>query len=465
MSTSPTFAPDAAASAPFAPGPDDGFVKSLIKSRDYIANPVKRWTYLRETYGDVVRIALAGQTFNLVMSPEGAKQILLMEHKQYHKGLGMQFIRKVLGNGLLTSEGSFWLRQRRIAQPAFHREYLKTFADTMVESTDWLLDRWEERYENADRFDLAKEMNKLTLDIVARTLLSTNVRDASTHVSRVTTELFDLIIDRVNTYSLMPNWVPKPSMKRVEVLTGELDKIVFGMIKERRQQREADRPRDLLSMLMAASDADTGETMSDKQVRDEILTMFIAGHETTALALGYLLYEVAQHPDIEDKLLKEINRVTDGEKPGAEHVREMTYLRQVIDETMRLYPPAYALTRRPVHRTTVLGYQVTPQMSVVVLPIIIHRHPDFWQRPLAFDPERFAPENVKQHHKYQYIPFGGGPRLCIGNNFALMEMQLCVARILQRYRLEVVEAWKLETQTTITLRPKYGIGMRIAGRR
>ena len=451
--------------AQHAPGPQEGFLKTLQLQRSYLKDPLKRWKHLQATYGDYVRLELAGMTYNLVMHPEGAKEVLLMKHKAYQKGSGIQFVRKVLGNGLLTSEGSFWLRQRRIAQPAFHREFLTTFADKMVDSTDYLLERWGERYETAHHFDVAKEMNKLTLDIVAQTLLSTDVRDKSTQVSKVITELFEEIIQKVNTYALLPSFVPKPGMQRVERLTRELDKIIMGMIGARRAQSEAERPRDLLSMLMAASDADTGETMSDKQVRDEILTMFIAGHETTALALSYLFYELGRHPQVEQQLLEEIDRVVGADRPTAEHVREMPYTRQVIDETMRLHPPAYVLPRRPKHRDTVGGYAVSPDENVIILPIIIHRHPDFWAHPEAFDPSRFEADKAKAMHKYQYIPFGGGPRLCIGNNFALMEMQLVVARILQRYRLENIDNWKIVPKATITWRPKYGIGMRIAERR
>ncbi len=409
-------------------------------------------------YGDVALMRLLLWDHYLVSHPSGVKRVLQENNKNYTKDvLDYNLLKAALGNGLLTNEGDSWLTQRRLMQPAFHRQRLSGFGEMMVDNTVGMLDdRWKRAEQRGRPVDVSVEMHHLTLRIVGMALFGRDmggevdqVGDALTRAQRRMTEQFYL--------PFLPFWVPTPGHLDFHDAVGKLDEVVYKVIGERREKRGEH--RDLLDMLLTARDADTGEGMDDKQVRDEVLTLMLAGHETTANALTWTWYLLSKNPGPARKMREELDRVLGGRTPTMADIPSLAYTRMVLDEAMRLYPPAYAITRRAVEEDEIQGYRIPAGATVMVSPFVTHHHRGFWDNPEGFDPERFAPEREKSRHPYAYFPFGGGPRLCIGNNFALMEGVLILAAIGQRYRLDLVPGHPVEVEPLITLRAKYGMRM------
>lgn len=390
--------------------------------------------------------------------PETIKHVLQTNNKNYKKGIEYEHLKPVLGEGLLTSEGDFWLRQRRLAQPAFHRDKIAHFSNQMVSCTVGILNGWE----NKLSVDIHSEMMHLALDIVGKTLLSTNVLDEANEVEKALEISIEESYHRVQALINLPLWLPIPRHLRYNKSRESLNKIVGKIIEGRRNSNQ--RYNDLLEMLMDVQDEDTGEKMSDKQLRDEIMTIFLAGHETTANALTWGLYLLSQNPEIEKKYFEEIDRVLGDKTPGLEDLRNLPYLTQIIHEVLRLYPPAWILGRTAIADDIIEGQNVKKGDNILISPYQMHRSKDFWENPDEFNPERFTPEKMKEMHKFLYFPFGGGPRFCIGNNFALMEMQLIFAMIGQKYKLTLEPGFVVEPDPLITLRPKFGMKMNLSPR-
>jgi cytochrome P450 len=381
--------------------------------------------------------------------------VLVTSQKDYAKqSRGYMVLRKLLGNGLVTSEGSFWLRQRRIAQPAFHRDRIIGFADVMRTATREMLHAWQPRIESGSAFDVHDEMMKLTLRIVGETLLSADVTGAARDVGDALTELLHQAITRTRSVFWVPDAWPTPANRRFHHARGVLDDVVLGIIHARRTSGE-DKP-DLLSMLMNAVDEETGERMDDVQLRDEVMTLFLAGHETTSNALTWTLWQLANLPEIESKLRAEIDDVTHGAEPSVEHVMRMPYLDAVLKESMRLYPPVWIVTRSASVDDVIGGYRIGKGDFVFLSPWVTHRHPKLWPNPTTFDPTRFLVDDDTRP-KYAYFPFIGGPRKCIGDFFATLEMKLLLTMILQRVRLTLVPDHVVVPEPVITLRPKDGV--------
>jgi cytochrome P450 len=388
----------------------------------------------------------------LINKPEYIEHVLLANQANYRKS---HFLRHILGpllgDGLLISEGEFWRRQRRIAAPAFHSRRIADFVATMVSCTEATLARWRG---TTEPFDIAAEMMALTLNIVSRTMFSTDVSGDVEAVRRLT----DIVVAlKPSTTDLLglPEWFRRRRPKGYQRAITEFEALVSRFLAERRTT--GIERGDLLSMLLSARDPESSEGMSNKQLRDEILTIFLAGHETTANALSWTWYLLAQHPDAEARLHDELDRVLGARMPNAADVAELKWTRMVIEESLRLYPPAHTISRTAIAEDRIGGVRVPPGALITISIYVTHRNPNLWPEPERFDPERFAPAAIGQRHRFAYLPFGGGPRICIGNGFAMTEAQVVLATIAQRYRVRLAPGHVVQPIGLITLRPKNGI--------
>lgn len=409
-------------------------------------------------YGDVVRLTFPKAQAHVVSSPDGVRHVLQDNHRNYDKATpGLKKMKLLLGEGLVTSDGAFWLRQRRIAQPAFHRQRIASFGTLMSRDAAELAARWELLARDRAPIDVSIEMMRLTLRIVSEALLSRDLSDTADRVGSALTIAMHEVNDRITRVFELPMKVPTPANRRFVQSRAVLDEIVIGLIEDRRKSGED--AGDLLSMLMNARDEETGETMNDVQLRDEVMTIFLAGHETTANALTWAFYLLSQNPRHSARLTEETRSVLNGRPATLEDLPKLEYVRMVIDETMRLYPPAWFLVRRAIEDDEIGGFHIPAKTLVMIPPWTVHRNPRVWENPEAFDPERFRKDRLAAMPRFAYFPFGGGPRLCIGNNFALMEAQLILATLAQRFRPKLHPEAKVELDPQVTLRPKYGMRM------
>jgi len=408
-------------------------------------------------YGEVVGMRFVFSPAYLIYHPDDVKHVLQENHFNYNKDIFTYHVLKpVLGSGLFTNDGESWLRQRRLMQPAFHRKRLVTYVTLMADAIDAMLESWQSRQKADEPLDIAEEMMRLTLRIVGQALFSIDLSQETSTVGQAVTTLVKLLGDYVYA-PFPPISIPIPRNRHMQTAIHELDTVTFGIIKERREHTTD--TGDLLSMLLLARDEETGEGMNDQQVHDEVMTLLLAGHETTANALTWTWYLLSQHPEIEGRLHDELAAVLDGNSPTIEHLPHLTYTSMVLQEALRLYPPIWVLSRKAISDDELGGFPI-PQGSMVILsPYATHRHPAFWEQPEVFDPERFTPERVAARPHYAHFPFGGGPRLCIGSNFALMEAQLVLATVAQHYRLRLAPGHPVVPEAKITLRPRYGMPM------
>jgi cytochrome P450 len=427
--------------------------------RPLVADPLAFITEAAREHGDVVQFRLGNINTFLLRHPDAVKHVLVDNNHNFNKQThGYKRLRELLGNGLLTSEGEFWRRQRRIAQPGFHRKRIAGFGETMVEHTLDMLAQWDDRARLGQTVDILHEMSKLTLRIVAKTLLDSEVGHVTDAVAEAVEVVNEFANKAVSNVLMPPMSFPLPVLNRVRKAAQRLDEIVIGLIEERRA--DGTDHGDLLSMLMGARD-DDGSGMTDVQLRDEVMTMFLAGHETTATALSWTFYLLSTHPGVTRRLEAELQEALGGRPPTVEDLAQLPYLDQVVQESLRLNPPAWLIDRMVVDDDVIGGFRVPAGSMVLMSPFLTHRHPEMWPNPEGFDPDRFAPEAVAARPRYAYFPFGGGPRQCIGNGFASMELRLIVATILQRARPWVMPGQDVQRQPLITMRPKGGIEMGI----
>jgi cytochrome P450 len=424
-----------------------------------------RW---RQQYGDALRYRFFLHFYGYAFShPDDVEHILVDSNRHYRKepAPGNEILRPLVGNGLLTSDGEFWLRQRRLAQPAFHRRRIAAFANTMTDATAKMLERWTVFGDSGEAWDLSEEIMRLTLEIAGRTLFSVDLAREAETIGNAFVDASQKLIDYstipYGSFFLRMPWMP--GVGRLKRDVGALDRVVNGLIAERRARRRRGEGEsvDLLDMLMNARDEETGTGMTDAQLRDEVMTLMLAGHETTALALSWTFYLLAHHPQVRERLEAEVDSTLGDRVPDMEDTAALVYTTRVIEESMRLYPPAYILSRYTVADDVVGGYDLPAGSILTLSPYVTHRHPDFWPDPERFDPERFTPEQVASRPRFAYFPFGGGPRQCIGNRFAMTEAILILAMVTQRYRLELEPEHPIELEPLITLRPKYGIKVRL----
>jgi cytochrome P450 len=443
------------------PGPT-GLDAARWMARAY-QNTFRAFFELSCQYGEAVRVPFSPNRGLYIFSdPDDVKHVLQDNHRNYKKAVTYSFLEPVVGKGLLTSEGDHWMRQRRLVAPMFHRRRIRTFADQMVESTAEMLDDWERRAERGESIDIAAEMSRLTLSIAGKILFNRDIGRESDRIGQAMTFLFRDVNKRIISPVSIPRSVPTPHNKRVQEAIDELESIVYGLIDERRG--EAAQYDDLLSMLMLAEDEETGEQMSDRQIRDEVMTFMIAGHETTSNALAWTFYLLSLHPDIRRMLEDEVDHGLAGQMPTHDELGELDYVDMVLDESMRLYPPAWTIEREPIEDDQIGDYHVPAGSIVVVGPYFVHHNADVWENPEGFDPERFGPMGSRPDHRYAHFPFGGGPRMCVGSHFAMMEARLIVAAITRRFRLDVIPGQNIEPEGTVTLYPKSGIEMDLIAR-
>jgi cytochrome P450 len=416
-----------------------GSERALIKA------PHLFFLQLTQTYGDMVQYGVSPAPAYLLNHPDYARHILVDNGRNYNKNthLNKYMLEALTGQGLLTSENPLWRKQRRLIQPAFHRHSLAKFADLMVAATQ-LTQRQIARYAAAGQpFDIANEMMKLTLDIVTSALFSFDIGPWA-----------DVMGEAINTMS----HIAKPKHPRVKEAVRVVDEIVFEIIEQRRQDPDPEQD-DLLAMLLNARYEDSGESMSNRQVRDEVMSLLVAGHETTANTLSWTWYLLGQNPDVVITLIAELDALLGGRPPALADFPALVDTNQVIKEAMRLYPSAWSISRRALADDIIDGYHIPAGAIVAISPYTLHRHPEFWPSPERFCPQRFTPEAEQAQHRYAYIPFGAGMRKCIGDQFALMESMIIVPMLLQSFQLALVPGHPVEGHAKVTLRPKHGVLM------
>lgn len=417
--------------------------------REEIRNPLRFFLWLTLTYGDIVQYRSSVEPAYLINHPDYIRHVLQSNGTNYNKDtfLNKYMLESLTGQGLLTSENPLWREQRRLIQPAFHRHSLPKFAELMQEATLRTVARLDKAAAEGRAIDIANEMMRLTLDIVTESLFGYDISDRAGEVGQA--------MDTMAT-------IGKPRHRKVREAIEMLDRIVYAIIDDRRLHPEHQRD-DLMAMLLNAR-YDDGSAMPDKQIRDEIMSLLVAGHETTASTLSWTWYLLDGNPQVVEELEGEIDAVLDGRVPGVADIPRLVYTDKVIQEAMRLYPSAWSISRRALGDDEIGGYFIPANSIVAMSPYTMHRHPAFWEDPERFNPERFTPERVAVRPRFAYFPFGGGARQCIGNYFALMESAIIIPTIVGRFRLRRVSAEPIEGHALVTLRPRGGIPVTVERR-
>jgi cytochrome P450 len=418
-------------------------------------NPLPFFVDTARRYGGIVRLRLGTVRAFLLSHPDYIEYVLRENHHNYRKSPRVKRVKPLFGEGLTTSEGEVWRRRRRLMQPAFHHQRIAALATTMTDTIGAMLARWQSTVAAGPPFDIAAEMGDLTLRIVSRTLFGTDLAGETVTVRRAVALVEQYLNERVWAFWDLPMWLPTRRHRRLKWAIHTLEQVVYRIIEARRCSGKE--TADLLGMLLRARYAETGAGMSDTQLRDEVMTLVFAGHETTAAALAWTWYLVAKYPRVQQRLRAELREILMGRVPASSNLPQLSYTRMVIEEAMRLYPPTWVTARTPLQDDSIGGYRLPARAVVLLSPYVMHRHPAFWEQPAVFAPERFAAARSGSRPRYAYFPFGGGPRLCIGKDFALMEAQLVVAMVLQHYEVRLVPDHPIEPQPLLTLRPRHGV--------
>jgi cytochrome P450 len=433
-------------SPPTAPG-----LPFFGNALSYMRDPLGFLCGTRDRFGDAVKVALGPLDVTLLSHPDMVEDILVTRNRLWQKDRFLQIhLRPILGEGLLTSEGDFWRRQRRLAQPAFHKERIASYGDVMVGHATRLANRWRD----GEVRDVHEDMMRLTLEIVAQALFGASVGDHASQVNEALEAILAVVSDPFELFIPILRRLPTPQRRRFDRAVVQLDAIIYDVIAQRRTTET----KDLLSMLLAAKDED-GSRMSDKQVRDEVMTLFLAGHETTAINLSWTWLLLSEHPEVEAKVHKELREVLGDRPPGFADLPHLKYTAHVISESLRLYPPAWSMGREAKQDLEVGGFKVQKGGQVWFCPWAIQRDPRWFDQPNRFRPERWEGDLHKTLHRYAYFPFGGGPRFCIGQSFAQMESVLLLATLARDFRVEALGRPRAET--SVTLRPRGGLRVRL----
>jgi cytochrome P450 len=411
-------------------------------------------------YGDVVRARFFYVTCYFLYNPDDIEYVLSTNAKNFIKSMSVRsnFFHRLIGNGLLTSEGDFWRRQRRLAQPAFHRQRISAYGDTMVEYAERMISSWRE----GETRDIHRDMMRLTLEIVAKTLFNADVSGDADRVGTILSEIVKPFASQATLKWILDNRLPTPAHRRFHRLAKQIDEIVYRIIEERRRSGRDE--GDLLSMLLQAQDEDGGQ-MTNQQLRDEVMTLFLAGHETTALTLSWAWYLLGRNPEAERKFHEELETVLSGRAPTFADLPQLKYTEMIAKESMRLYPPAFGVGREAIEECEIGGYRVPAKTQIFAFQWVTQRDPRYFDDPEEFYPDRWTEEFTNRLPKYAYFPFGGGPRICIGNYFATMEIVLVLATIGQNVRFSLVSDHPVTLLPAMSLRPRAGIQVVVENRR
>jgi cytochrome P450 len=425
----------------------------------YRRGPLPFFQNLAERYGDISYFRLGPQQAFFFNHPDYIKDILVTNHQNFMKGLALQRAKRLLGEGLLTSEGEFHRRQRRLSQPAFHRHRIASYANVMTDYAAQTSRGWRD----GETLDISEEMMRLTLGIVGKTLFDADVASDAQEVGEAMAVAMDLFNTLTLPFFNLLQKLPLPQFRRFDDARLRLDAIIYRLIEERR--RSGRDHGDLLSMLLLAQDTEgDGGQMTDAHLRDELMTIFLAGHETTANAMTWTWYLLSQNPEVESKFHEEIDEVLGGRLPIFEDVARLKYTEMVLSESMRLYPPAWALGRMALNDFEIGGYVVPKNSLVLMSQYIMHHDPRYFADPSRFDPERWTPEAREARPQFSYFPFGGGPRRCIGEGFAWMEGILLLSTMAQHWKMRLAPNHSVELKPVMTLRPKHGMRMTVVRR-
>jgi cytochrome P450 len=430
-----------------APQPPEADIRFDIGATD---DTLERMSELFARYGDIYRVFAPGRkSYTFVINhPDDVKRVLVGNHRNYTKGVGLDRVKILLGNGIMTSEGELWRRQRYMMQPMFHRRVITEFAALIASANDRFIERWRAQAQRGELVNVTDDMSELTLDIVLRSIFG---RDLERFATQLGGNPFE-VLTKEPTRDL-----------RFAYKFRSLAKLVRELVQRRRHERE--QHFDYIGLLMDARDKETGEPMNDRQLIDEVMTLIVAGHETTASGLNWTWYLLSQHPEVDARLHAQIESVPeDSDPPSLAQMEALPYAQQVVNEALRLYPPGWLLSRRAIEPDVLCGYPIPAGADVLLSPYLLHRHPRYWREPDAFRPERFAPDHEAERPRFAYMPFAAGPRHCIGETFALYEMLMHLYKVARHYRLSYPSQEPIELEAQINLRTRKPLYMRLERR-
>lgn len=443
-----------------APGITHWLPLPLGSLRQFLLDPLQFQREAFARFGDVFRFRIGPLLIHFLYHPDHVRRVLFEHPKNYERGWQYRFLRRVLGENLVVAEGSYWLRQRRLLQPAFHRDRLARYAQVMIEAGEQMLERWQQARAADTAIELGSEMSQVALVIAGRTLFGQEMSDEVAAIGQAFAIAAEYLQYRLNRpFTSLPAWVPLARNRGFRRAVRTLNDIVLTLI--RRRRLEGRDHGDLLSMMLRARDEETGVVMTDDQLRSEALAFLLAGHETTATALTWTLISLARHRDCAQRIRAEAARVIGDRLPSATALPHLECTRRVIEEAMRLYPPIWAIPRQVVAADMINGYPIAAGSSVVLCPFITHRHPAVWDRPEEFDPERFSAEQIAQRPRGAYFPFLGGAHQCIGQEFAMLEMRLLIAQIVRRFELQLESGAVIRPRAALAIRPSGPVRVRL----
>jgi enediyne biosynthesis protein E7 len=424
---------------------------SLLEVRN---DRIKFVTEAARTYGDFVCFKMGPKRLYLLSHPSYAKHVLCDRPENYGKGLGLNDARILLGQGLLTSQGALWKRQRRFMQPAFHELSMEAYQGAMLKAAMGVAERWRDYARTGQPLDVAQDMARLTLTVLGETILQAERGEVAREISEDLSLLADWAMRRMAAFSKLPIWFPSPNNLRARRALRRLEGVTDSLIRQHNQSASGE-SEPLLARLLSYSEAEK------HLVRDEVMTLLLAGHETTAATLTWVWHLLSQHPEIANRLYQELEEVLGGRCPTLADLPQLNYTRMVLDETLRLYPPVWMLPRRAIADDQINGHAIPSGADVLLCLFTLHRHPDFWDNPEQFDPERFSAGQAAGRAPFAYLPFGTGPRTCLGKRFGLTEIMLVLAVLASRFRMEAIPNHRVEIKASLSLYPRNGLAMRL----
>ena len=441
-----------------APGPRGGLLMGNLA--EYKRDPITMLLRLREEHGDIVRNRLGPFLTHALAHPDHVEYVLQENHRNYVRGRFYDNFKLFFGDGLLTTDGEFWRRHRRAVQPAFHKKQLDGTAGVVAEAAMDLVERWR-RQPGAEAVDAVPAMMHLSLAALGRMVFNTDISCHAEDVGPAVRFGLEAMMPQGNLNDFIPRWMPTPFNRRIQRTRRALDRVIAQVISDHRDGRcDAS---DIISLLLASRDPETGAPMTDREIHDEVMTIFLAGHETTGSGLAWALYALAQHPGVLRQLRDELDGKLGGRPPTVKELESLTFLEQVVNEALRVYPPIWGYTRDLADDDEIGGFHIPAGSSIFISPYVTHRHPEFWPNPDAFDPENFGP-HAPTRHKYAFFPFGGGQRKCIGYQMALIVMRIVLATLAQHLDLNTVPGHPIVRGALVSLRPLHGVRLVVRAR-